>query len=120
VADGLEAAYVTKVSKCRPPQGRLPQAAELAQCAAYLQREISLVQPAVILAMGRFANQVLLQEHPQEAALPLDRQRGHVYRYQGIPVLVTYTPQALLRQPANKAKAWADLCLAMDLLQTLA
>ena len=115
---GLEAAYVTKVSKCRPPQGRVPQAAELAQCAAYLQREIALVQPAVIVAMGRFANQVLLQDHPQEAALPLGRQRGQVYRYQGVPVLVTYTPQALLRQAADKAKAWADLCLAMDLLQT--
>ncbi len=116
LAQGLEAAYVTKVSKCRPPQGRVPQAAELAQCAAYLQREIALVQPAVILAMGRFANQVLLQEHPQEAALPLGRQRGAVYRYQGVPVVVTYTPQALLRQPADKAKAWADLCLAMDVL----
>ena len=115
---GLEAAYVTKVSKCRPPQGRVPQAAELAQCAAYLQREIALVQPAVIVAMGRFANQVLLQDHPQEAALPLGRQRGQVYRYQGVPVMVTYTPQALLRQAADKAKAWADLCLAMDLLQT--
>ena len=115
---GLEAAYVTKVSKCRPPQGRVPQAAELAQCAAYLQREIALVQPAVIVAMGRFANQVLLQDHPQEAALPLGRQRGQVYRYQGVPVLVTYTPQALLRQAADKAKAWADLCLAMDLMQT--
>ena len=115
---GLEAAYVTKVSKCRPPQGRVPQAAELAQCAAYLQREIALVQPAVIVAMGRFANQVLLQDHPQEAVLPLGRQRGQVYRYQGVPVLVTYTPQALLRQAADKAKAWADLCLAMDLLQT--
>ena len=116
VVEGLEAAYATKVSKCRPPQGRVPQAAELAQCAAYLQREIALVQPAVILAMGRFANQVLLQEHPQEAALPLGRQRGAVYRYQGVPVVVTYTPQALLRQPADKAKAWADLCLAMDVL----
>ena len=114
---GLEAAYVTKVSKCRPPQGRVPQAAELAQCAAYLQREIALVQPAVIVAMGRFANQVLLQDHPQEAALPLGRQRGQVYRYQGVPVLVTYTPQALLRQAADKAKAWADLCLAASLVR---
>ncbi len=117
LAPGLEAAYVTAVSKCRPPQGRVPQPAELAQCAAYLQREIALVQPAVILAMGRFANQVLLQAHPQDAALPLDRQRGKFYRYQGVPVLVTYTPQALRRRPADKAKAWADLCLAMDLLQ---
>ena len=118
LAPGLEAAYVTAVSKCRPPQGRVPQPAELAQCAAYLQREIALVQPAVILAMGRFANQVLLQAHPQDAALPLDRQRGKFYRYQGVPVLVTYSPQALRRRPADKAKAWADLCLAMDLLQT--
>ena len=118
VVPGLEAAYVTAVSKCRPPQGRVPQPAELAQCAAYLQREIALVQPAVIVAMGRFANQVLLQEHPQDAALPLDRQRGKVYRYQGVPVLVTYSPQALRRRPADKAKAWADLCMAMDLLQT--
>ena len=117
LAPGLEAAYVTAVSKCRPPQGRVPQPAELAQCAAYLQREIALVQPAVILAMGRFANQVLLQAHPQDAALPLDRQRGKFYRYQGVPVLVTYSPQALRRRPADKAKAWADLCLAMDLLQ---
>jgi DNA polymerase len=119
VAQGLEAAYVTKVSKCRPPQGRVPQAAELAQCAAYLQREIALVQPAVILAMGRFANQVLLQDYPEDARLPLGRQRGKVYRYLGVPVVVTYAPQALLRQPADKAKAWADLCLATDLLQAL-
>ena len=118
LAPGLEAAYVTAVSKCRPPQGRVPQPAELAQCAAYLQREIALVQPAVIVAMGRFANQVVLQAHPQEAALPLGRQRGQVYRYHGVPVLVTYSPQALRRRPADKAKAWADLCLAMDLLQT--
>ena len=113
-AQGLEAAYVTKVSKCRPPQGRVPQAAELAQCAAYLQREIALVQPSVIVAMGRFANLVLLQDYPEDARLPLGRQRGKIYRYQGVPVLVTYTPQALLRQPADKAKAWADLCLAME------
>ena len=120
VVAGLEAAYVTAISKCRPPQGRVPQPAELAQCAAYLQREIALVQPAVIVAMGRFANQVLLQEHPQEAALPLGRQRGIVYRYQGVPVVVTYSPQALLRQTADKAKAWADLCLALDLIEASA
>ena len=116
VVQGLEAAYVTQVSKCRPPQGRVPQAAELAQCAAYLQREIALVQPSVIVAMGRFANLVLLQDYPEDARLPLARQRGKIYRYQGVPVLVTYTPQALLRKPAEKAKAWADLCLAMELL----
>ena len=113
---GMDAAYVTKVSKCRVPAGRVPQAAELAQCSAYLQREIALVRPQVIVAMGRFANQVLLAESPEAATLPLGRQRGTVYRYQGVPVVVTYAPQALVRNPADKAKAWADLCLAMDVL----
>jgi DNA polymerase len=112
----MDAAYVTKVSKCRVPAGRVPQAAELAQCSAYLEREIALVRPQVIVAMGRFANQVLLAESPEAATLPLGRQRGTVYRYQGVPVVVTYAPQALVRNPADKAKAWADLCLALDVL----
>jgi uracil-DNA glycosylase family 4 len=109
-------AFVSNVVKCRPPNARLPQAAELQQCAQYLQREITLVQPKLILAMGRFATQLLLQEHPQQAALPLGKQRGSVYRYKGIPVVVTYHPKVLLRASADKAKAWADLCLAMDVL----
>jgi len=113
---GRQGAHVSNVVKCRPPPGRLPQPAELAQCAPYLQREVALVQPRVILAMGRFAAQLLLQEHPQEAALPLGKQRGAVYRYRGIPVVVTYHPKVLLRASADKAKAWADLCLAMDVL----
>ena len=109
-------AYLSNVVKCRPPSARLPQAAELQQCAQYLQREIDLVQPKLILAMGRFATQLLLQEHPEQAALPLGKQRGSVYRYRGIPVVVTYHPKLLLRASADKAKAWADLCLAMDVL----
>lgn len=113
---GRQGAHVSNVVKCRPPPGRLPQPAELAQCAQYLQREVALVQPKVILAMGRFAAQLLLQEHPQEAAQPLGKQRGAVYRYRGIPVVVTYHPKVLLRASADKAKAWADLCLAMDVL----
>jgi len=114
---GRQGAYLSNVVKCRPPQGRLPQAPELAQCAQYLQREIALVQPKVILAMGRFAAQLLLGEHPEHAALPLGKQRGQVYHYQGIPVVVTYHPKVLLRASADKAKAWADLCLAMDVLE---
>jgi DNA polymerase len=86
-------------------------------CAQFLQREIALVQPKLILAMGRFATQLLLQEHPQQAALPLGKQRGTVYRYQGVPVVVTYHPKALLRSSGDKAKAWADLCLAMDVME---
>ncbi len=113
---GRQGAYLSNVVKCRPPVGRLPQAAELAQCAQYLQREIELVQPRVILALGRFATQLLLSEHPMEASLPLGKQRGQVYRYRGIPVVVSYHPKVLLRASADKAKAWADLCLAMDVL----
>lgn len=114
---GRQGAHLSNVVKCRPPVGRLPQAAELAQCAQFLKREIETVQPKVILALGRFAVQLALEEHPQEAALPLDKQRGRVYRYRGIPVVVSYHPTALLRTSANKAKAWADLCLAMDSLE---
>jgi DNA polymerase len=114
---GRQGAYLSNVVKCRPPAGRLPQPAELAQCAQYLQREMALVQPKLILAMGRFAAQLLLEEHPQEAALPLGKQRGRVYRYRGVPVVVSYHPKVLLRASADKAKAWADLCLAMDTLE---
>ena len=113
---GRQGAYLSNVVKCRPPVGRLPQAADLAQCAHYLQREMELVQPKVILAVGRFAVQLLLEEHPSAAVLPLDKQRGRVYRYRGVPVVVSYHPTVLLRASANKAKAWADLCLAMDTL----
>ncbi len=114
---GPQGAYLSNVVKCRPPSARLPQAAELAACAQYLQREIELVQPKLIVAMGRFAAQMVLQEHPQDAALPLGKQRGRVYRYRGIPVVVTYHPKVLLRAQADKSKAWADLCLALDVLE---
>ena len=113
---GRQGAYLSNVVKCRPPMGRLPQAAELVQCAQYLHREMALVQPKVILAIGRFAAQLVLQEHPLDAALPLGKQRGRVYRYRGVPVIVSYHPKVLLRASADKAKAWADLCLAMDTL----
>lgn len=116
--EGVDAALLVNVTACRPPQGRNPQAAELAQCAAYVQRQIALAQPRVILAMGRFATQLLLAEHPDALALPPGKQRGTVYRYRGIPVVVTYTPKALLRNSPDKGKAWADLCLAMEAAQT--
>jgi len=114
---GAAGAYLSNVVKCRPPHGRIPQAQELAQCAAYLQREIALVQPRVILAMGRFANQLLLGAQPALASQPLGKLRGTVYHYQGVPVVVTYHPKVLLRASADKAKAWADLCLALATLE---
>ena len=109
-------AYVSHVLKCRPAHGAMPKPAELAQCASYLQREIALVQPKIILAMGRFANQVLLGETPALASLPLGKLRGTLHRYQGVPVVVTYHPKVLMRNGADKAKAWADLCLAASKL----
>jgi DNA polymerase len=83
-----------------------------------LQREIALLQPKVILAMGRFAMQVLLsQDHPGGLTLPLGKLRGRVWHYQGVPVVVTYPPAYLLRHGQDKARAWADLCLALDVVQ---
>ena len=110
-------AFATDVVKCHPPHSRNPQPAELAQCAHFLQREIALLQPKVILAMGRFAIQSVLADQPALATQPLGKLRGTVYRYQGVPVVVTYHPKLLLRASADKAKAWADLCLAMDVVE---
>jgi uracil-DNA glycosylase len=117
--NGVAGAHLSNVVKCRPPHGRIAQSAELAQCAMYLQREIALVQPKVIVAMGRLAIQVLLGEQPELATQPLGKLRGSVYHHQGVPVVVTYHPKALLRASANKAKAWADLCLAVNVVQSV-
>lgn len=111
-------AYLTHVLKCRPALMRAPDAAELATCAHYLRREIALTQPKVILAMGRFAMQVLLGDTPPESAkLPLGKLRGQVWQFAGVPLVVTYPPAYLLRSGQDKGKAWADLCLAMDVAQ---
>lgn len=112
---GASAAYVTNVVKCRPAVVRNPLAQELALCDSYLRREVALVRPKVILAMGRFAAQALLRDSlPEVAGIPLGKLRGQIYRYQGIPVVVTYHPSYLLRTQPDKARAWADLCLALD------
>ena len=117
-AGPAQRAYLTHVLKCRPALMRAPDATELATCANYLRREIALTQPKVILAMGRFAMQVLLSETPPESAkLPLGKLRGQVWQYAGVPVVVTYPPSYLLRSGQDKGKAWADLCLALDVAQ---
>jgi DNA polymerase len=117
-AQPAKRAYLTHVLKCRPQHMRAPDAAELAACAHYLRREIALTQPKVILVMGRFAMQTLLSEAPPEIAkMPLGKLRGQVVRFAGVPVVVTYPPAYLLRNPQDKAKAWSDLCLAADVAQ---
>lgn len=110
---GEQGAYIANVLKCRPPANRNPQPQEVAQCEPYLTRQVALVRPKIILAMGRFAVQSLLKTDE-----PIGRLRGRVHRYEGVPVIVTYHPAYLLRTPADKAKAWADLCLAMETSNT--
>jgi DNA polymerase len=109
------AAYVTSVVKCRPAGVSNPGVKELATCEHYLRREVALVQPKVILALGRFAAQALLQgDLPEVVSIPLGKLRGKIFRYQGVPVIVSYHPSYLLRTPQDKARAWADLCLALE------
>ena len=111
-------AYLSHVLKCRPSMPRAPERAELALCTHFLRREIALTQPKVILAMGRFALQMLLSEaFPEQVKLPLGKLRQQVWRFAGVPVVVTYPPSYLLRSGQDKANAWADLCLAQEIAQ---
>lgn len=110
-----QAVYIANVLKCRPPGNRNPQPEEVLQCEPFLRRQVALLQPQVIIAMGRFAAQSLLQGTvPDVATMPLGKLRGQVYDYEGVPVVVSYHPAYLLRTPQDKAKAWADLCLALS------
>ena len=112
--------FITNVLKCRPPGNRNPQPAEIAQCLPYLERQIELLQPRIILALGRFAAQALLAPTmPEALTLPLGKLRGKSYSFgsHAIPVVVSYHPAYLLRSLPDKAKSWADLVLAMQVLR---
>lgn len=120
-ATGEQAVYIANVLKCRPPSNRNPQPEEVLQCEPYLRRQVALLRPRIILALGRFAAQSLLQGSvPDVAQMPLGKLRGQVHRYEGVPVIVSYHPAYLLRTPQDKAKAWADLCLARATEQSTA
>ena len=107
--EGRAGVYIANTLKCRPPGNRNPEPHELQTCTPYLMRQLALVQPGMVLAMGRFAVQSLLG-----TTEPIGKLRGRVHQVQGVPVVVTYHPAYLLRNPADKAKAWADLCLALQ------
>ncbi|HWI82804.1 uracil-DNA glycosylase [Ramlibacter sp.] len=107
--------YIANVLKCRPPGNRNPEPAEVAQCEPFLRRQVELLRPKIILALGRFAVQSLLG-----STEPIGRLRGRVHQYQGVPLVVTYHPAYLLRNLPEKAKAWADLCLALEQLRAQA
>jgi DNA polymerase len=99
--------YIANVLKCRPPGNRNPEPDEVARCSPHLLRQIGLIRPKLVLAMGRFAAQALLGTDATIASL-----RGRVHRYAGVPLIVTYHPAYLLRNLPDKSKAWADLKLA--------
>ncbi|CAN5617971.1 hypothetical protein BH11PSE7_BH11PSE7_19030 [soil metagenome] len=109
---GAKGAYIANVLKCRPPANRNPLPEEVAQCEPYLRRQVELLQPKIILALGRLAVQSLLQSNE-----PIGKLRGRVHEYHGVPVIVSFHPAYLLRSLPEKAKAWADLCLALDVMQ---
>lgn len=113
-AEPARQVFIANTLKCRPPGNRNPEPDELAQCEPFLIRQIELVKPRMILAMGRFAVQSLLR-----SSEPVGRLRGKVHRYQGVPLVVTYHPAYLLRNPEDKARAWDDLCLALEQMKSL-
>jgi len=105
--------YIANTLKCRPPRNRNPTAEELASCEPFLVRQVELLRPRLILALGRFAVQALLRSDE-----PIGKLRGRVHHYEGVPVIVSYHPAYLLRSPHEKAKAWDDLCLAASVFET--
>ncbi|MGE5095085.1 MAG: uracil-DNA glycosylase [Betaproteobacteria bacterium] len=107
--------YIANVVKCRPPGNRTPTAEEAAACAPFLDRQIELIAPRVIVALGKSAATRLLGTEASLASL-----RGKVHRYRGIPVVVTYHPAYLLRSLPEKAKAWEDLVFARRTLAAAA
>lgn len=102
-----EDVFICNVLKHRPPGNRNPSADEIRACSPYLLRQLELLQPRVILALGTFAAQTLLQ-----STLPIGKLRGPVHRFHGVPLIVTYHPAALLRNPAYKRPTWEDVQLA--------
>jgi uracil-DNA glycosylase len=107
------AVFIANVIKCRPPQNRDPAEQEIASCMPFLQRQIALLNPRLILVVGRIAAQSLL-----ESDAPVGKLRGKVHQYgeRKIPLVVTYHPAYLLRSPGQKRHAWTDLLLALDVL----
>ncbi|HMV17432.1 MAG TPA: uracil-DNA glycosylase [Rhodocyclaceae bacterium] len=99
--------YIANAVKCRPPHNRTPETAEIAACFPYLERQIALLQPRLIVALGRPAAQALLNQE-----IKIGASRGRLFRYGGIPVIVTYHPAYLLRNLHDKGKVWEDLCFA--------
>jgi DNA polymerase len=109
-----DAVFIANILKCRPPNNRDPLAEEASSCRAYLERQIELASPKMILAVGRVAAQHLLGSDA-----PVGRMRGqqHYLNDGQLPVVVTYHPAYLLRSPSQKRKVWQDLCMARNMME---
>ena len=103
--------YICNVIKCRPPKNRDPLPDEIEACGPFLRRQLQAIRPQAILALGSFAAQFLLSSQQ-----PISRLRNHVYQFEGIPVVPTYHPAYLLRNPLQKRQAWKDVQLLLSLL----
>ena len=106
-----EQVFIANILKCRPPNNRDPHAEEAQACRGYLERQIALINPRIILAVGRIAAQALLATDT-----PVGQLRGKLHHLGDIPLVVTYHPAYLLRSPTQKRKSWDDLCLAMNVI----
>ena len=106
--------YIANILKCRPPNNRAPEPGEAARCEPFLERQIALLRPRLIVALGKTAANRLLHNEDSLGSL-----RGRLHDLHGTPLLVTYHPAYLLRTPADKARSWEDLCLARETMQRL-
>ena len=106
--------YIANLVKCRPPGNRNPEPHEALQCEPYLHRQIELIRPKLIIALGKVAAANLLASDASVASM-----RGRIHQYRGIPLIVTYHPAYLLRNLADKSKAWADLLFAVRTMKDL-
>ncbi|MGY1490577.1 uracil-DNA glycosylase family protein [Methylobacillus pratensis] len=109
-----ENVYIANVLKCRPPANRDPHGEEVVKCDPYLKRQVELIKPKLIVALGKFAAQSLLASDKSIAGL-----RGKLHDFHGVPVIITYHPAYLLRNMPDKAKAWDDLCFARETMRGL-
>ncbi len=114
-----ESVVLVNALKCKPQAQRQPSTFDISQCRHFLHRQIELLQPRMILVLGRLAAQSVLHDSLSDVEhMPLGKLRGQVHQAYGRPVVVSYHPAYLLRTPSDKAKAWSDLCLAMSHLRT--
>jgi DNA polymerase len=112
IGQGRDSVFIANILKCRPPGNRDPKPDEANACRGYLERQIELVDPQIILAVGRIAAQNLLGTDA-----PVGRLRGKRHALGDVPLVVTYHPAYLLRSPSQKRKVWDDLCLARSVVQ---